>query len=78
MEQKMKIEYDKKTDVLYLHFRKVKPSDSRDVDEGMTLDLDPKGRIVGIEILDAAERIGADALSLMTRKSRSAARRLAS
>ncbi len=73
----MKIEYDKKADILYLHFRTVKPHDSRDVDEGMTLDLDTDGRIVGIEILDAAERIGARALLLMTKKGRSGIRTMA-
>ncbi len=58
----MKIEYDEQADALYLHFRRIQPVDSRDLYEGVTLDLDGKGRIVGIEILDASERVGVESL----------------
>lgn len=51
----MKIEYDKKSDALYIRLRDVKPDDNMDVEEGVTVDLDKAGHIVGIEILDASE-----------------------
>lgn len=58
----MKIEYDKEVDALYIRLRDVKPEDTKDIEEGVTIDLDTKGHIVGIEILDASDRFGIDAL----------------
>ena len=58
----MKIEYDKEVDALYIHLRNAKPSESRDIEEGVTVDLDDKGHIVGIEILDASEKLGLESL----------------
>ncbi|MBI3585316.1 MAG: DUF2283 domain-containing protein [Nitrospinae bacterium] len=53
----MKIEYSKDVDALYIKLREAKIADSRDIEEGVTIDLDEKGHIVGIEILDASERL---------------------
>jgi uncharacterized protein YuzE len=53
----MKIEYSKDVDALYVKFREVKIADSMDIEEGVTVDLDEKGHIVGIEILDASEKL---------------------
>ena len=53
----MKIEYSKDVDALYIRLREAKISDSRDIEEGVTIDLDEKGHIVGIEILDASEKL---------------------
>jgi uncharacterized protein YuzE len=53
----MKIEYSKDVDALYVKFRKVKIADSMDIEEGVTIDLDENGHIVGIEILDASEKL---------------------
>ena len=50
----MKIEYDRQVDALYILLRNVAPADSADIEEGVTVDLDSNGHIVGIEILDAA------------------------
>ncbi len=58
----MKIQYDKEVDALYIHLRNVKPSDSKDIEEGVTVDLDIEGHIVGIEILDASEKLGLESL----------------
>ena len=30
----------------------------RDIEEGVTLDFDAKGHLVGLEVLDASERMG--------------------
>jgi uncharacterized protein YuzE len=53
----MKIEYSKDVDALYVKFREVKIADSMDIEEGVTVDLDENGHIVGIEILDASEKL---------------------
>lgn len=53
----MKIEYSKGVDALYIRLREAKIVDSKDIEEGVTIDLDEKGHIVGIEILDASERL---------------------
>jgi uncharacterized protein YuzE len=53
----MKIEYSKGIDALYIRLREVRISDSMDIEEGVTVDLDEKGHIVGIEILDASEKM---------------------
>jgi uncharacterized protein YuzE len=53
----VKIEYSKDVDALYIKLREAKISDSVDIEEGVTVDLDEKGHIVGIEILDASEKL---------------------
>ena len=53
----MNIEYSKDIDSLYIRLRDAKVSDSRDIEEGVTVDLDEKGHIVGMEILDASEKL---------------------
>ena len=54
----MKIDYDSAHDVLYLKFgegkRKVL---TRQLTEDIAVDEDGKGRIVGLEILDASEHV---------------------
>ena len=58
----MRIEYDKEVDALYIRLRDVKPVHNMDVEEGVTVDLDGDGHIVGMEILDAAEKLGLESL----------------
>ena len=53
----MKIEYDKEADALYIQFREASIEDNIDIEEGVTVDLDEKKHIVGIEILDASKRL---------------------
>jgi uncharacterized protein YuzE len=54
----VKIEYSKETDALYIHLRDAPVAESRDVKEGVTLDFDANRHIVGLEVLDASERLG--------------------
>ncbi|MBI4303393.1 MAG: DUF2283 domain-containing protein [Chloroflexi bacterium] len=42
--------------------REVAPADNVDIEEGVTVDLDKEGHIVGLEILDASERLGLESL----------------
>lgn len=58
----MKIEYSKDADALYVYFREVDVAKSKEVEEGVIIDLDDKGHIVGIEILDASKRLKAHEL----------------
>ena len=58
----MRIEYDAEADALYVQFKEVRPDDNVDVEEGVTVDLDDEGHIVGLEILDAAEKLGLESL----------------
>ncbi|MFI5341564.1 MAG: DUF2283 domain-containing protein [Candidatus Methylomirabilales bacterium] len=54
----MRIEYSKEEDALYIHLREAPVAESRDIAEGVTVDLDASGRIVGLEILDASDALG--------------------
>lgn len=54
----MKIEYTRSSDALYIKLRQAPIVDSRDIEEGVTVDLDGEGHIVGLEVLDASERLG--------------------
>ncbi len=58
----MKIEYDREADALYVRFREEHPEDNLDIEEGVTIDVDKEGHIIGIEILDASRRIGVESL----------------
>mgnify|MGYP003433629482 len=53
----MKIEYSKDIDALYIKLREGKIADSIDIEEGVVVDIDEKGHIVGLEILDASEKL---------------------
>ncbi len=58
----MKISYDPEADAIYIELRDVRPADSRDIEEGVTVDMDVDGHVIGIEILDARERLGTESL----------------
>ena len=64
----MLITYDSEADVLYIEFRRVPAEDSSDIEEGVTALLDKDGHIVGLEILDASERLGQEQLRSVTLK----------
>ena len=55
---RVKIEYERKADALYIQFRQATVEDNLDVEEGVTIDLGDDGHIVGIEILAAQKRFG--------------------
>ncbi|GIW55138.1 MAG: hypothetical protein KatS3mg082_1542 [Nitrospiraceae bacterium] len=54
----MKIEYSKEADALYVYFKQDKVARSVEIEEGVVVDLDAQGHLVGIEVLDASVRIG--------------------
>lgn len=57
-EREVRIEYTRSSDALYIRLRQAPIVDSRDIEEGVTVDLDGEGHIVGLEVLDASERLG--------------------
>ena len=62
----MKIECDPEADALYIQIREVHPDDNIDIEEGVTVDVDEGGHIVGIEILDASKRLSPSDLASVT------------
>ncbi len=62
----MKIEYSKNIDALYIRLRDAGIADSIDIEEGVTADLDEHGHIVGLEILDASEKLNVSELVNIT------------
>jgi uncharacterized protein YuzE len=53
----VKITYDAEVDALYIRFREATVT-TKHIGEGLAADYDAEGHLAGIEILDAAERLG--------------------
>ena len=53
----MKIEYDKEADALYIQLREANVEDNLDIEEGITIDLDEKRHVIGIEILEVSKKM---------------------
>jgi uncharacterized protein YuzE len=53
----MRITYDKEVDALRIIFRETTVT-TKELGDGIALDFDSDGRIAGIEVLDAASRLG--------------------
>ncbi len=60
----MKISYDKATDSLYIHLADRASVESDEVKDGVVLDFDAKGALVGIDVQHASERADLNNLSL--------------
>ena len=54
----MKIKYDKETDILYVRFLETKIAESDEQKSGIIMDYDADGNMVGLEVLNASEKIG--------------------
>ena len=52
----MKIEYDKEVDALYIRIQETKVSHTREIEEGINLDFDEEGKVIGLEIIGATEK----------------------
>lgn len=55
----MKVNYDEKSDAMYIRFSGNKYYESDEVKEGIILDYDKKGKVIAIEILDASKNLPA-------------------
>jgi len=51
----MKLHYDQQTDSLYIDLNSRPSADSREIQDGVVIDVDAKGKIVGIDIQHASE-----------------------
>lgn len=62
----MRIEYDKEADALYIQLREVQVDDNIDLEEGITVDIDEKRNVVGIEILNASRKLSLSDMANIT------------
>lgn len=59
----MKISYDQEADAVYIELTKNKFAKNKKIDDFTILDLDAKGAIIGIELLDVSKRLPAKSFS---------------
>ena len=52
----MKIEYDKKVDALYIRLQERYVAKTLEIQDGINIDIDEDGKLVGLEVLDATDR----------------------
>ena len=52
----MKIEYDREVDALYIRIQEKEVSRTKELQEGINIDLDEKDKIIGLEIIGATEK----------------------
>jgi uncharacterized protein YuzE len=69
----VRVEYDEKSDAMYIWLRKAKYDISEKLAENVVLDLDKNGRIIGIEVLDASKNLGKDIVNRILLKEKIAA-----
>lgn len=60
----MKISYYPDTDSLYIDLSEQPSAESREVSEGIVLDYDAQGRLVGIDIDNASKKVELKKLTL--------------
>ncbi|PIN90134.1 DUF2283 domain-containing protein [Candidatus Pacearchaeota archaeon CG10_big_fil_rev_8_21_14_0_10_32_14] len=59
----MKINFDKKHDIMRIKFQDSGYDKSREVDDGIVIDIDKKGKIIAIEILDVSQKMSKESIS---------------
>jgi len=63
----MKIEYDKEVDALYIRIQEKEVARTQEVSDGVNLDFDEQGRLIGLEVVGASKRYAAaDIFNLST------------
>lgn len=60
----MKISYYPDTDSLYIDLSEQESAESREISEGVVLDYDSQGRLVGIDIDNASKKVELKKLTL--------------
>ena len=61
----MKITYDKEVDALYIRFLETTVT-TKHLADGSAADFDADGNLAGVEVLDAARKLGPEALRQVT------------
>jgi len=52
----MKIEYDNEIDAVYIRLQEKYAARTVEIAEGLNIDLDESGKMIGLEVLDAVDR----------------------
>ena len=60
----MEIKYYKDTDSLYIDLSENQSSESKEISEGVVLDYDATGRLVGIDIDNASNKVALEKLTV--------------
>ena len=60
----MKFSYDKETDSLYIHLSNTPSVNSDEVADGVVLDFDSNGTLVGIDVQHASQKTDIQSVSL--------------
>jgi uncharacterized protein YuzE len=55
-ERRMKIEYSKQADAIYVYFKEDAVARSKEIEDGVVIDFDKEGQLIGIEVLDVSQR----------------------
>ena len=58
----MKITYDKEVDAVYIGLSLLNPEGAIELADGINIDVTSDGKIVGIELLDASQKVSLDTL----------------
>lgn len=64
----MRFHYDKKKDALYIRLDESPYAESNEVEDGVIFDYNQKGKLIGIEILDASKRLSSTFYSQLLHK----------
>jgi len=52
----VKIEYDKEVDAIYIRIQEKTVARTREIEEGVNLDFDDQGKVIGLEIIGATDK----------------------
>ena len=52
----MKIEYDNQVDAIYIRLQEKQVTRTIEIEDGLNIDLDENGKLIGLEVLDATVR----------------------
>ena len=58
----MKINFDKEHEFMKIKFQDSEYEMSREVDDGIVIDIDKKGKIIAIEILDVSDKMSKESI----------------
>jgi uncharacterized protein YuzE len=59
----MRVRYDEEVDVLYIRLKETPYYESDEIKEGIIIDYDKDGNVIGIEIMNATEYLAPEELS---------------
>ncbi|WP_084218986.1 DUF2283 domain-containing protein [Syntrophorhabdus aromaticivorans] len=66
-ERNNEVEYDREVDALYVRLQEKYVHKTLEIEDGLNIDLDENGKLIGVEILDATQRYSlADVFNVST------------